>query len=162
LLSALRSERYSQLLDAIEGKLTATPLPNSTISLREVAGDEFRKLRKTVRALGKEPTDAALHATRIRGKRARYAAELAELAVGKRAASFVRKAKAFQDVVGDHQDAVVAEEKIRALLTRAGGTRTGFAAGRLIELQRARRREARAAFSSVWAALNRSGRQAWG
>ena len=89
------------------------------------------------------------------------AAELAELVVGKRASSFVRRAKAFQDVVGDHQDAVVAEEKIRALLTRAGGTRTGFAAGRLIELQRARRRETRAAFRSVWVELNRSGRRAW-
>lgn len=161
LLSALRSERYWNLLDTIEGKLTSTPLPSSTISLREVAADEFRKLRKTVRALGKEPTDAALHATRIRGKRARYAAELAELAVGKSATAFVRKAKAFQDVVGDHQDAVVAEEKIRALLTKAGGTRTGFAAGRLIELQRARRRAARAAFPTVWAELDRSGRRAW-
>jgi CHAD domain-containing protein len=161
LLFALRSERYSHLLNAIEDKLSATPLPTSFISLREVAGGEFRKLRKTVRALGEQPTDAALHATRIRGKRARYAAELAELAVGKRATNFVRKAKAFQDVVGDHQDAVVAEEKIRVLLTKVGGTRTGFAAGRLIELQHARRRAARAAFPAVWAELNRSGHQAW-
>jgi CHAD domain-containing protein len=161
LLSALRSDRYLRLLDRIEERLSATPLPTSPISLREVAGDEFRKLRKAVRALGKQPTDAALHATRIRGKRARYAAELAELVVGKPASSFVRRAKAFQDVVGDHQDAVVAEERIRALLSRAGGTRTGFAAGRLIELQRARRREARAAFPSVWIELNRSGRRAW-
>ena len=161
LLSALRSERYFSLLDAIEDKLCATPLPISSISLREIAGEEFRKLRKAVRALGKQPTDAALHATRIRGKRARYAAELAELAVGKRASNFVRKAKAFQDVVGDHQDAVVAEEKIRALLARAGGTHTGFAAGRLVELQRARRQAKRAAFPSVWSDLNRSGRQAW-
>jgi CHAD domain-containing protein len=161
MLIALRSERYVELLNAIENALRATPLPTSLVSLSEVAEVEFRKLRKTVRRLGKNPTDAALHASRIRGKRARYAAELAELSVGKRASDFVRKAKAFQDVVGDHQDAVVAEEKIRALLSKAGGTRTGFAAGRLVELQRARRRAARAAFSSTWAELDRSGRQAW-
>ncbi|MGZ4400406.1 MAG: CHAD domain-containing protein, partial [Gaiellaceae bacterium] len=66
-----------------------------------------------------------------------------------------------QDVVGDHQDAVVAEAKIRALLARAGGTRTGFAAGRLVELQRARRRKARKRFRPVWRELLRAGRAAW-
>lgn len=161
LLKALGSERYLDLLDAIETKLGATPIATSEISLREIAGAEFSKLRKTVRRLGKNPSDAALHASRIRGKRARYAAELAEFTVGKSASSFVRRAKAFQDVVGEHQDAVVAEEKIRALLANTGGTRTGFAAGRLIELQRARRAVARAELDSVWRRLERSGRDAW-
>ncbi|MGZ4359163.1 MAG: CHAD domain-containing protein [Gaiellaceae bacterium] len=161
LLEVLRSERYLDLLDAVENGLRATVLPTADVSLSDVAGREFRKLRKTVRALGRHPSDAALHAARIRGKRARYAAELAELAVGRRAGDFVQKAKAFQDVVGDHQDAVVAEAKIRSLLARAGGTRTGFAAGRLVELQRARRRKARKRFRPVWRELLRAGRAAW-
>jgi CHAD domain-containing protein len=98
---------------------------------------------------------------RIRGKRARYAAELAAGSVGKPARRFVRKAKRFQDVVGEHQDAVVAEERIRALLGRAGGEQTHLAAGRLIERERTRRREARAAFPKAWAKLEKAGRAAW-
>jgi CHAD domain-containing protein len=161
LLAALRSGRYLKLLDAIEERLRATPLPASEISLQEVAAEEFRKLRREVRKLSKNSSDAALHATRIRGKRARYAAELAELTVGKPARGFVRRAKAFQDVVGEHQDAVVAEAKIRDLLAKFGGTRTGVAAGRLIELQRARRRDARATLDSVWRRLEKSGLSTW-
>ena len=98
---------------------------------------------------------------RIRGKRARYAAELAEPVAGKKATSFIREAKAFQDVLGEHQDAVFAEEKVRALLTELGGASTAFAAGRLVERQRERREEARGSFRKAWKALERRGRQAW-
>jgi CHAD domain-containing protein len=161
LLEALRSDRYLDLLDAIEERLRATPLPTTDASLQDLAAAEFRKLRKAVGSLGRNPSDAALHRVRIRGKRARYAAELAELAVGRPASEFVEKAKLFQDVVGEHQDAVVAEQRIRALLERVGGTRTGFAAGRLVELQRACRRDARASFKPAWRGLSRAGRRAW-
>ena len=48
-------------------------------------------------------------------------------------------------MIGEHQDAVVAEERLRAV---ARG-RTAMAAGRLIEVERRRRREARAAYPDV-------------
>ena len=98
---------------------------------------------------------------RIRGKRARYAAELAEGTVGKPAARFVLDAKRLQDVVGAHQDAVVAEERVRSLLDRAEGARAQFAAGRIVERERGRRRAARAAFPAAWARLEKSGKRAW-
>jgi hypothetical protein len=63
--------------------------------------------------------------------------------------------------VGDHQDAVVAEVRIRALVAGAGSSRAVFAAGRLVERQRARKAAARAAFPGAWDALNRAGRKAW-
>jgi CHAD domain-containing protein len=108
-----------------------------------------------------DPADDELHAVRIRGKRARYAAELAEGAVGKPARRFVQDAKRFQDVVGEHQDAVVAEERIRELLSRTGSPQAHLAAGRLIERERLRRREMRAAFPKAWSALETSGKKAW-
>ena len=114
-----------------------------------------------MRALPADPTDDELHAVRIRGKRARYAAELAEGAVGKPAQRFVQDAKRFQDVVGEHQDAVVAEERIRALLDRQASSLAYLAAGRLIERERERRRNARAPFPEAWAALEKSGKRAW-
>jgi CHAD domain-containing protein len=161
LLAAMSGGRYAELLSRLEAAAAAPRTRDVDVSLRDIAAREFRKLRKAVRALSPDPSDDELHAVRIRGKRARYAAELAEGQVGKPASRFVRKAKRFQDVVGEHQDAVVAEERIRGLLDRTESVRAHFAAGRLVERERQRRREARAAFPDAWARLEKRGKRAW-
>lgn len=161
LLEALRSERYLALLDRLDTALVSLPITDAAIGLRQIAAAEFRRLWKAARRLGDEPTDAELHALRIRGKRARYAAELAEPTVGKRATAFIQEAKAFQDVLGDHQDAVVAEAKIRSLLGQVGGAALAFAAGRLVEREERRREAARSAFPQAWKQLRKQGRKAW-
>ena len=89
------------------------------------------KARKQANEITAE-SDDALHEVRKTAKKARYAAELAEPVAGKRAARFVKQAKAFQDVVGEHQDAVVAEERLRELAATRSGSSL-LAAGRLIE-----------------------------
>jgi len=122
MLEGLRSERYLGLLDRLEAAAVAPRTTGAAASLRDIAAAEFRRLRKAARALGPEPSDDELHDLRIRGKRARYAAELAERSVGKPAARFIGEAKAFQDVLGEHQDAVVAEERIRDAVRRGGGS----------------------------------------
>jgi CHAD domain-containing protein len=66
--------------------------------------------------------------------------------------------KQVQDVIGEHQDAVVAEERLRAL-ARA---RTAVAAGRLIERERARRSARREAYPEAVAVALRAGRKAFG
>jgi CHAD domain-containing protein len=161
MLEVMTTSRYGRLLTLLEDAAAAPRARESAVSLHDIAAGEFRKLRKAVRALPADPTDDELHAVRIRGKRARYAAELAEGAVGKPAQRFVRDAKRFQDVVGKHQDAVVAEERIRALLDGAASPLAHLAAGRLIERERERRREARALFPGAWAAVEKSGKRAW-
>ena len=162
MLEALSSRRYAELLTRLETAAVAPRARAAEVSLQDIAAREFRKLRKAVRALPGEPPDEALHAVRIRGKRARYAAELAEGVVGKPADRFVQTAKRFQDVIGAHQDAVVAEGRIRGLLGQAETTGAYFAAGRLVERERERRREARAAFPQAWAQLEKRGKQVWG
>ncbi len=161
MLDALTSARYAELLTRLEAAAVAPRAQAADVSLRDIAAGEFRKLRKAVRALPSDPPDDALHAVRIRGKRARYAAELAEGVVGKPAGRFVTDAKSFQDVIGEHQDAVVAEERIRGLLAPSDDPRAHFAAGRLVERERERRRQARAAFPKAWERLERSGKRAW-
>jgi CHAD domain-containing protein len=162
LVEALRSDRYLTLLDRLEVAVAEPRFTSSDVTVEEIAAAEFRRLRKAVRRLPSEPTDEDLHAIRIRGKRARYAAELAETAVGKRATRLIGEAKVFQDVLGDHQDAVVAEATIRESLTHAGGEALAFAAGRLVERERAGRVAARSAFPDAWKRLERRGRAAWG
>jgi CHAD domain-containing protein len=161
MLDAMSQPRYAELLDRLEAAAAAPRARASDVSLEDIAAKEFRKLREAVKAMPPDPPDDELHAVRIRGKRARYAAELAEGAVGKPARRFVQDAKRFQDVVGEHQDAVVAEEWIRDLLGRTGSAQAHLAGGRLIERERLRRRDSRAAFPEAWSALEKSGKKAW-
>jgi CHAD domain-containing protein len=161
MLEALDSDRYMTLLDRLEEAVGSPKLGPDQQPLQDLAAREFRKLRKAARTLAPDPPDDALHELRIRGKRARYAAELAEPVAGKPAARFLRDAKTFQDVLGEHQDAVVAEQHLRTVFGEVGGATTGFAIGQLVERQRERKRDARAALPKAWRRLKRSGRQAW-
>ena len=113
------------------------------------------------KALPETPADTDLHGVRIKAKRARYAAELAAPVAGRPAERFVDRVKKLQDILGEHQDAVVAEARLRALAGKAAGRRAGFVAGLLAERQRARRLAARAAFAETWPKVQRRGRKAW-
>lgn len=153
LLAALDSSRYRKLLD----ELDRPPALRDGERLETAAAAEYRRLRKAAKGLGKEPSDEELHRVRIKAKRARYAAQAL-----RGESDFVRRAKEVQDVLGTHQDAAVAEERIRELVAQVRGTgRTAFAAGRLIERQRERRASARAAWPKAWKRLRRAGDDAW-
>jgi CHAD domain-containing protein len=160
-LEALSSDRYLRLLDALEAAARGPRVQRAEISLGDLAGREFKRLRKVAKRLGPESTDDDLHRARILGKRARYAAELAEPEVGKPARKFVDRAKGFQDVLGAHQDAIVAEARLRGLFASQSGAGAAFAAGRLVERERARRREARESVPKAWRALERAAKSAW-
>ena len=159
LLEAMDSERYFRLLDMLE-RSDRAPAGDLARPLPEIAGRAFTRLRKAVEALPKRPADEELHRVRIKTKRARYAGELAEPDLGKAGRRFIERAKVVQDVIGEHQDACVAEDRLRALALRGGG-RTGLAAGRLVERQRERKREARRAFPGAWRKLEKAGRGAF-
>jgi CHAD domain-containing protein len=149
LLSALDGARYLQLLDRFESELAALEPTGADVSLSSLARREVKKLRTAVRALPQDPEDDALHALRKLGKRARYASELAGHD------QVVRRAKEFQDVLGEHQDAAVAEERLRALAAGAAPAEA-IAAGRLLEREESRRIAARAAWPDAWKRLERA------
>jgi CHAD domain-containing protein len=161
-VEALSSERYYRLLDELEAAARGPKVRRGEVALSQLAAREFERLRKTAKKLGPGSTDEELHETRILGKRARYSAELAGPELGKSGAKLVRRAKAFQDVLGAHQDAIVAESRLRGLLADAPSTGASFAAGRLVERQRLHRREARAKLPKAWRALDRSAKAALG
>jgi len=161
-LEALRSDRYYRLLDALESAARGPRVQRGEVSLRRLAKREFKRLKKATAKLGPDASDDELHKTRIACKRARYTAELAESEVGEPARRFVERAKTLQDVLGAHQDAIVAEAQLRGLLPEAPSSGAAFAAGRLVERQRNRRRDARAEVPKAWRKLKRAAEPAFG
>ena len=150
---ALDSPRYQALL----AELDSPPALREGERFVAAVAAEYERLLKGAKRLNKDSSDAELHRVRIRAKRSRYAVE----AFGGEQ-RFVARARRLQDVLGEHQDAVVAEARIRGLLAAVHGTgRTALVAGRLIERQRRRRVEARAAWPKAWARLKRAGDDAW-
>jgi CHAD domain-containing protein len=159
LRAALSSDRYYALLSRLELYAEAPPWSGERLLLRKLARREFGKLEKAAASLDGGASDEALHRARVRAKRARYTAELAERATGKRTSRFIALAKDFQDVVGEHQDAVVADERLRTLARDE--PEVAFIAGQLAERQRLRRRIAREQTPRAWKKLGRAGRKAW-
>src|SRR5947207_8239179 len=149
LLGALRSDEYLALLDDTARMIDELEPSGSAATLDELTDKAAAKLRKAVRKLPEEPANEELHAVRKKGKRARYAAELA----GRD--KLVKRAKKLQDVLGEHQDAVVAAERLRELAVGAAPEQA-LVAGRLVEREEERRLEARAAWPKAWRKLRKT------
>lgn len=136
--AALDDPTYLSLLEDLDDFCSTAEIPEGTVD--EIVKPAAKKLRKAMRAVS---SHEALHSARIKAKRLRYAAESAG------ARKVERRAKRFQDVVGEHQDAVVAERRLREL----ADPETSILVGRLIERQAQRRRRARAATPKAWKKL---------
>jgi CHAD domain-containing protein len=149
LLGALRSDEYLALLDDTARTIDELEPSGSAATLDELTDKAAAKLRKAVRKLPEEPANEERHAVRKKGKRSRYAAELA----GRD--KLVKRAKKLQDVLGEHQDAVVSAERLRELAAGAEPERA-LVAGRLVEREEERRLEARAAWPKAWRKLRKT------
>jgi CHAD domain-containing protein len=162
-LAAMRERRYVALLDRLVEAareplvLEEVAAARATTALRPVLDAPWKHLKTAVGHL-EDPTDEALHQARIRAKRMRYAAEAVAPAFGKRATSFAERAERLQDVLGEHQDAVVAAAWLREA---AGSGAQAFVAGQLVAVEEAAKRDARAAWPDAWKALSRKKLRFW-
>ena len=157
-VTALSRKRYFALLDRLEQSGQPPLVAETDVRLADLWWDEFKRTRKAFAVLDPDSPDDELHAARIRVKRARYSAELAAHELGAGGERFVTAAKKLQDVLGEHQDAVVAEE----WLTRFGDAspESEQVLARLVEQERKRRRKARRGWPDAWDRLLRRARQA--
>lgn len=120
---ALDSGRYFRLLDDLDRLVDDPPAEAATEAADEILAQAVsRAFRRTKRRMNRATLapagadrDVALHEARKAAKRARYAAEAAEPAVGKQARRFATRMKAVQSVLGDHQDAVTARTVARRI-----------------------------------------------
>lgn len=168
--SALRdgliSDRYLELLNRLVGASAEPALVVAAeTGAREVFPDlvrgPWKHLHGDVAGLEDSPPDAALHAVRIRAKRARYAAEAASDVIGKPARRFARRAAQIQEVLGNHQDAVVAAGWLRDAAVVSDDVGAAYVAGVLAgqELQIAR--SLRDDWEDAWQRMNRKKVTGW-
>jgi CHAD domain-containing protein len=159
LLAALDGPRYPRLMGRLKTVLGRSPRRPLAESLPESAAAQWKRVRRAVKRLPSRPSAAEMHEVRVKLKRARYAAELAAGAVGRPAERFVEQAKRVQDILGEHQDAVVIEEYLHDVIDGREGAHA--LEQQLIGRQRKRRKKMRAAFDRRWPKLERRGRKAW-
>jgi CHAD domain-containing protein len=162
LLSELTSARYLELIRRLQQAAHDPSVVESPLTVCRLAKREFKKLRKAISRAGPSPSDAQLHNIRIKAKRARYAAELARWAVGKPAIRFMKAARAIQDLLGIHQDAIQAELHVRQFLKYSTSVRAGFVAGRMVERQRQRRERIRQEMKRLFKKSLKRGKKTWG
>ncbi len=160
-VSELTSARYVELIRRLQQAAQAPSVVESPLTVHDLARQEFKKLRKAISWLTPSPSDTALHKTRIKTKRSRYAAELARSSVGKPASRFIKSARAVQGLLGLHQDAIQAERHVRQFLKYSTSVRAGFVAGRMVERQRQRRRNVRKDMNPLFKSLLKRGKKAW-
>jgi CHAD domain-containing protein len=169
--NALQGERYRGLLTALEAAIAHPTLEDAAwVPCREalppLAAAALRRLKKAAKGLRRDDPDEEFHAVRKRAKHARYTAEAITPALGRAATKnvrrFIRRTTRVQDVLGEHQDAVVAcGEVARALAAHAADVAFTQAARRLLDRQLEAAREARSHFFDLWDELDRKKLRRW-
>ncbi|GAA2827840.1 hypothetical protein GCM10010441_60290 [Kitasatospora paracochleata] len=135
-MAVLDSPRYQLLVETLAELAADPPLgpraerpagPELTRTLRRERRRTDDRIRAARSAEPGEAVESALHAARKAAKRARYAGE----AAGPAASDFTERMKTLQDLLGRHQDAVVAAAEVRVLSD--GGFGYGVLYGRQVE-----------------------------
>ncbi len=148
---ALSSPRYFALLDTLDA-LIADPLRThgggiqphgdrvADVHSVAAAGKAWRKMARAHRRAKRLPAgsarDTALHAMRKAAKRARYTAEAARDVVGDSAIEAADHAKRLQEILGAHQDGVIAHHHLaRLAMLRTTSKADAFTLGRLAGME---------------------------
>lgn len=164
LLSTLRASAYTTLLDELVVSANEPRVLEEAVSLsaavacRPMLDGPWKHVETAAKLAKDDPTDAALHAVRIRTKRIRYAAEAVAPVFGKRAEAFAKASAELQDTLGEHQDAVVAGSWLREV---ASGDGDAFVAGQLVAMEARAAADSRERWPAAWKALTRKRLRFW-
>jgi CHAD domain-containing protein len=164
-IEALDSARYAALLADLDRLAHDPPLgPRAADPAREVLPAAVRRvyrqaskrMRRARHAPPGQAGDVALHQARKSARRARYAAEAARPAVGRKARVFAKQMKKVQSVIGDHQDTVIARQAARDLGIGAHlAGENAFTYGLLHEQQHHRAAKLRSTARKTWKKASR-------
>ncbi len=155
-LESLQSPRHLALLDTLvdaadRPKLTDVADGNCRDVLPELVARTFRKLSRQVKKLRLEGPADEWHEARISAKRARYSADAVAVVFGAPAKRLSEALSEVTEVLGEHQDACIAQDVLRELAATEGmDGRTGFALGLLHEHEFEEELHARLEFQRIW------------
>jgi CHAD domain-containing protein len=165
--AALEQQRYVDLLNllvqtAAEPTLTELAERPCREVLPGLVGSVWQHLAKRASKLRVDDPDVSWHKARILAKRARYAAEVAAVALGKPAKVTAAAAAELQEILGEHQDAAVAADRVLALAPLAPRDLSlAITCGRLAERERAHVHQSRRTFGGVWKDARRQRSTGW-
>jgi CHAD domain-containing protein len=155
-LESLSTERYGVMLQSL---MTASvspvlteqaDLPCST-TMPPLVNSAFRRLRSAIAELTDESPSTDWHEARIDAKRARYAIEAIVPIFGDKARPIVARFAEVTDVLGEHQDAYVAQEAIRERMALGGvDAPTAFSLGLLHGVEVRDELQLRIDFWRIW------------
>ncbi len=163
-MAMLDGDAYVALLNDLVAATVKPPAGPADAAVADSLGalvlGAWDRLQRRADELDADSPVDDFHRTRIAVKRARYAAELAARSLeGKAAEGAARlgeRLAGLQDLLGDVQDAAVAEGVIRETLSaRGAGARYAFEAGRLVERLRSRADESMRGFLEEWPEIRR-------
>lgn len=160
-IASLSSPRHLALLDALvdaaaNPRVTELASEESREVLPELVDRAFRQLARRVKRLELEGPSDSWHRARISAKRARYAAEAVTNVFGAPAERLADALSEITEILGDHQDACVAQDVLREV---AGSPdidgKTGFALGLLHEYEFETELHNRLEFEKIWPHVRR-------
>ncbi|MDQ1454619.1 MAG: hypothetical protein QOH28_239 [Actinomycetota bacterium] len=165
LVAMLDGARYEQLrakvaAAAASPAYTKAAAEPAAKALKKVVRKRDKQIRRAVDDLGKHPPYEALHAIRVRAKKARYAAEACAPAFGKPARRFARAMANVQNILGEHHDAVVAVEWLTKTAHECSPAEA-YAIGMLAQIEREAAATARGAFAAAWRRANSKRVRGW-
>jgi CHAD domain-containing protein len=120
-----------------------------------MARKDYNRLKTLVNQMDRTHMETHLHDVRIHMKRVRYTAELAGPVLGKSVTRFLKQAKHLQDLLGSHQDAVIAETRLTELLRASRSARMAFVSGLIVARLRKQRSMVLDAFPGQWKKLEK-------
>jgi CHAD domain-containing protein len=154
-LETLASNRYRRLLDAVDRLLADPPLTSraSRPAASELPKHVDRAYRRTKRRL----SSGTLHEARKKAKQYRYALEVAEPTVGKKARKARKRTRDFTKLLGEHQDGQVIQPVLRELGMQAHmAGENGFTYGLLHDRERSRMAEVEREYPKYWKRIRKT------
>ncbi|MHB1536308.1 MAG: CHAD domain-containing protein [Acidimicrobiales bacterium] len=166
--SALAADRYVALVDSLVLATRSPPgAPQADVKSRRalppLVWETWKALRRRVERISvQNPADSDYHRARIAAKRCRYSAEACVRVFGSPASHFAGAVKEIHDVLGSHQDAVVAAAAVQALAAQGDvGAPMAFGLGLLYADQRDRAARTRGEFHDRWPAVAHRATSGW-
>jgi len=166
-VETLRTERYLALVDRLvyaawDPMTTGLAEAPTDEAVRDCVGSAWRRLaRSAARLQRSDATDEDWHQARIAAKQVRYAGEAVAPFFGKPAKAFAANAEEIQELLGEHQDAVIAGATLRRLATSAKAGAGAFTFGLLYARQQDSIERTRGQFPALWSEVSKPKHRKW-